>query len=88
MSGTTFAPGPTPNTARAADGTILRCTCLRRRQSTTIWMSTYGRTSLGVILYELLTDTTPLENQQLKEAAYNEILRLIKDVEPPKPSTR
>ena len=44
--------------------------------------------SLGVILYELLTGTTPLEQKQLKEAAYNEILRLIKEVEPPKPSTR
>ncbi len=44
--------------------------------------------SLGVILYELLTGTTPLERQQLKEAAYNEILRLIKEVEPPRPSTR
>ena len=44
--------------------------------------------SLGVILYELLTGTTPLERQQLKEAAYNEVLRLIKEVEPPKPSTR
>lgn len=44
--------------------------------------------SLGVILYELLTGTTPLEKQQLKEAAYKEILRLIKEVEPPKPSTR
>ena len=44
--------------------------------------------SLGVILYELLTGSTPLESQQLKLAAYNEILRLIKDVEPPKPSTR
>lgn len=44
--------------------------------------------SLGVILYELLTGSTPLERQQLKEAAYNEILRLIKEVEPPKPSTR
>ena len=44
--------------------------------------------SLGVILYELLTGSTPLESQQLKVAAYNEILRLIKDVEPPKPSTR
>ena len=43
--------------------------------------------SLGVILYELLTGTTPLEQKQLKEAAYNEILRLIKEVEPPKPST-
>lgn len=44
--------------------------------------------SLGVILYELLTGSTPLERQQLKDAAYNEILRLIKEVEPPKPSTR
>lgn len=44
--------------------------------------------SLGVILYELLTGTTPLERHQLKEAAYNEILRLIKEVEPPRPSTR
>ncbi len=44
--------------------------------------------SLGVILYELLTGTTPLEKQQFKEAALNEILRLIKEVEPPKPSTR
>ena len=44
--------------------------------------------SLGVILYELLTGTTPLERKQLKEAAYVELLRLIKEVEPPKPSTR
>ena len=44
--------------------------------------------SLGVILYELLTGSTPLEKLQLKEAAFNEILRLIKEVEPPKPSTR
>ncbi len=44
--------------------------------------------SLGVILYELLTGSTPLERQQMKVAAYNEVLRLIKEVEPPKPSTR
>ncbi len=44
--------------------------------------------SLGVILYELLTGSTPLEKLQLKEAAFNEILRLIKEVEPQKPSTR
>ena len=44
--------------------------------------------SLGVILYELLTGSTPLERQQLKDAAFNEILRLIKEVEPQKPSTR
>jgi serine/threonine protein kinase/tetratricopeptide (TPR) repeat protein len=44
--------------------------------------------ALGVILYELLTGTTPLEKAQMKEAAYDEFLRLIKEVEPPKPSTR
>ncbi len=44
--------------------------------------------SLGVILYELLTGTTPLARHQLQDAAYSEVLRLIKEVDPPKPSTR
>ena len=44
--------------------------------------------SLGVMLYELLTGTTPLEKAQLKDAVFGEILRLIKEVEPPEPSTR
>ena len=44
--------------------------------------------SLGVILYELLTGSTPLEKAQMKQAAVNEIMRLIKEVEAPKPSTR
>jgi eukaryotic-like serine/threonine-protein kinase len=44
--------------------------------------------SLGVLLYELLTGSTPLSNKRVKEAAYGEILRLIKEEEPPKPSTR
>lgn len=44
--------------------------------------------SLGVMLYELLTGSTPLEKAQLKEAALTEILRLIKEVDPPMPSTR
>src|SRR6202008_62704 len=44
--------------------------------------------SLGVLLYELLTGTTPLEKKQLREAAYDEIRRLIREEEPPKPSTR
>src|SRR5437588_275091 len=44
--------------------------------------------SLGVLLYELLTGSTPLSHQRLKEAAYGEVLRMIKEEEPPKPSTR
>ncbi|MEQ1904474.1 MAG: serine/threonine-protein kinase [Pirellulaceae bacterium] len=44
--------------------------------------------SLGVVLYELLTGSTPLEREQLRKAAANEVLRLIREVEPPKPSTR
>jgi eukaryotic-like serine/threonine-protein kinase len=44
--------------------------------------------SLGVLLYELLTGTTPLERTKLHEMAYAEILRRIKEDEPPNPSTR
>ncbi len=44
--------------------------------------------SLGVILYELLTGSTPLEKQQLKNAAWQEVLNLIKEYEPSKPSTK
>jgi serine/threonine protein kinase/WD40 repeat protein/Flp pilus assembly protein TadD len=44
--------------------------------------------SLGVLLYELLTGTTPLSHKRVREAAYAEILRLIKEEEPPRPSTR
>jgi|GEM_PF-6310150 len=44
--------------------------------------------ALGVVLYELLTGTTPLDRMQLKNAAMKEILRLIKEVDPPRPSTR
>jgi len=44
--------------------------------------------SLGVLLYELLTGSTPLSRKRMKEAAYAEILRMIKEEEPPKPSTR
>jgi serine/threonine protein kinase len=44
--------------------------------------------SLGVLLYELLTGSTPLERQQLAQAAFDEIRRLIREVEPPRPSLR
>jgi serine/threonine protein kinase len=44
--------------------------------------------ALGVILYELLTGTTPIEREQLKTAAFDEILRVIRESEPPTPSKR
>jgi serine/threonine protein kinase/tetratricopeptide (TPR) repeat protein len=44
--------------------------------------------SLGVLLYELLTGSTPLDKKRLKEAAMLEVLRIIREEEPPKPSTR
>lgn len=44
--------------------------------------------SLGVVLYELLTGTTPLERQQFHEAAFDEVLRIIREVEPARPSLR
>ena len=44
--------------------------------------------SLGVVLYELLTGTTPLTQERLKQAVLTEVLRLIREEEPPRPSTR
>jgi serine/threonine protein kinase len=44
--------------------------------------------ALGVILYELLTGTTPIEREQFKKAALDEILRVIRESEPPTPSKR
>ncbi len=44
--------------------------------------------SLGVLLYELLTGTTPFEGQRLRSAALDEIQRIIREEEPPRPSTR
>ena len=42
--------------------------------------------ALGVILYELLTGSTPIQRETLKRAALDEMLRLIREVEPPTPS--
>ena len=44
--------------------------------------------SLGVLLYELLTGTTPLQRKRVKDAALLEVLRLVREEEPPRPSTR
>jgi WD40 repeat protein/serine/threonine protein kinase len=44
--------------------------------------------SLGALLYELLTGSTPLDRERLKEGALLAVLRLIREEEPPKPSVR
>jgi non-specific serine/threonine protein kinase/serine/threonine-protein kinase len=43
---------------------------------------------LGVLLYELLTGTTPLTKKRAKDAALTEVLRIIREEDPPTPSTR
>ena len=44
--------------------------------------------SLGVLLYELLTGTTPIDRARLRSAALGELVRLIKEEEAPRPSIR
>ena len=44
--------------------------------------------SLGVLLYELLTSTTPFDGETLRNATYTEIQRIIREEDPPTPSRR
>ena len=44
--------------------------------------------SLGVILYELLTGLRPIDAKRLKKTAFTEMIRIIREEEPSKPSTR
>ena len=43
---------------------------------------------LGIVLYELLTGSPPIDMKQFKRAAFLEMLRMVREVDPPRPSTK
>ncbi len=53
-----------------------------------MWTFAATSTALGCLLYELLTGTTPFDQERFATAPYDEIRRIIREEEPPKPSTR
>ena len=67
-----------------------RRTCRPSRPTRRRWTSTPGPTSTrsGVILYELLTGSPPIDAKQFKRGAILEMLRMVREVDPPRPSTK
>ncbi|GAB5406997.1 MAG: hypothetical protein Aurels2KO_52280 [Aureliella sp.] len=44
--------------------------------------------SLGVMFYELISGTTPFDREELKQVGHEEMCRMIREVDPPRPSAR
>ena len=59
-----------------------------RRSTRSTWTRAATSIRWACLLYELLTGTTPLDKERLRQAALGEVLRLIREEEPPRPSNR